>query len=70
MGKKSRKDGESKGEKSNGSSHTKKAILDEDKAVDPALALLFASSVSFPSRDSNYDQELIEGIGRPSSSTP
>ena len=47
MGKRSRKDAESKGEKTNGTDHVKASLLVDDKAVDPTLASLFASSVSF-----------------------
>jgi nucleolar protein 12 len=46
MGKHSRKDGEKSGVKSNGNSNVKKSILVDEAAVDPALASLFASSVS------------------------
>jgi nucleolar protein 12 len=46
MGKRSRKDGEKSEVKSNGNSNVKKSILVDEKAVDPALALLFAASVS------------------------
>jgi nucleolar protein 12 len=46
MGKRSRKEDATASEKSNGASHTKSSILVDDNAVDPALALLFASSVS------------------------
>jgi hypothetical protein len=47
MGKRSRKDGEVVGQKSNGAEHVKKSLLADEKAVDPGLAALFASSVSF-----------------------
>ena len=47
MGKRSRKDGDSADSKSNGNSnsHSKNPLLPNDKAIDPSLALLFASSV-------------------------
>jgi len=47
MGKRSRKDGETVKEVSNGSGKITKSLLVDDKAVDPLLAQLFASSVSF-----------------------
>jgi len=46
MGKRSRRDAENTEEKTNGHKETKKSILVDDNAVDPSLALLFASSVS------------------------
>jgi nucleolar protein 12 len=46
MGKHSRKDGERSEVKSNGISNVKKSILVDEAAVDPALASLFATSVS------------------------
>jgi nucleolar protein 12 len=48
MGKRSRKEDATVSEKSNGTSHAQTSILVDDKAVDPTLALLFASSVSIP----------------------
>jgi len=45
MGKRSRKDAEESVEKVNGIGHNNQALLVDNKAVDPALALLFASSV-------------------------
>lgn len=47
MGKHSRKDGEATSGKSNEVTQVSKPLLVDDKAVDPTLALLFASSVSF-----------------------
>jgi hypothetical protein len=47
MGKRSRKEGEALVDKSNGTEHVKKPLQADDEAVDPTLALLFASSVSF-----------------------
>ncbi|CZT45573.1 related to nucleolar protein 12 [Rhynchosporium secalis] len=44
MGKYSRKDGEDRKEKSKGKGHSKKSIVVDEAAVDPTLALLFASS--------------------------
>jgi hypothetical protein len=48
MGKRSRKSGEATEAASNGNTngHSKKSLLSDDKAVDPSLAALFASSVS------------------------
>lgn len=50
MGKRNRKDDEivvkESTEKNNESRHAKKSVLFDDKAVDPNLASLFASSVS------------------------
>lgn len=46
MGKHSRKDGEDSTKKSKSKKHAKKSIIVDDAAVDPTLALLFASSVS------------------------
>lgn len=46
MGKRSRNESTSGGEKVNGKDSTGKSIFTENKAVDPTLALLFASSVS------------------------
>jgi hypothetical protein len=48
MGKRDRKSEETVEATSNGTSkaHSKKSILSDEKAVDPSLALLFASSVS------------------------
>jgi nucleolar protein 12 len=51
MGKHGRKDSEKSGVKSNGNSNVKKSILVDEAAVDPALASLFASSVSRYSTD-------------------
>lgn len=50
MGKRSRKDAEASKENSNETTHTKRSLLVDEKAVDPTLALLFASSVSFEIR--------------------
>jgi len=46
MGKSSRKDTEALENKSKGTKKTQKSILVDEKAVDPTLAFLFASSVS------------------------
>jgi len=48
MGKRSRKSGEAAEGVVNGNAngHSKKSFLSDDKAVDPSLAALFASSVS------------------------
>lgn len=46
MGKHSRKDGENSTKKSKSKDHVKKSIIADEAAVDPSLALLFASSVS------------------------
>lgn len=46
MGKRSRNDGANGVEKINGKESVGKSFLTENKAVDPTLALLFASSVS------------------------
>ncbi len=46
MGKRSRNDGESSEKKSSTKKHIKKSIVVDEAAVDPSLALLFASSVS------------------------
>jgi hypothetical protein len=48
MGKRSHRDAEIAEKKPNGATHTNSTILTDDKAVDPSLALLFASSVCFP----------------------
>jgi len=45
MGKRSRKEAEASDEKVNVPSTGEKSLLVNDKAVDPSLALLFASSV-------------------------
>lgn len=45
MGKHSRKDGEDSTKKSKSKGHAKNSIIVDEAAVDPALALLFASSV-------------------------
>jgi hypothetical protein len=60
MGKRSRQIGANLESASNAitNSHSKNSILSDEKAVDPSLALLFASSVSSPSKQfissSNY----------------
>lgn len=46
MGKRSRNENTSVAEKANGKESAGKSIFTENKAVDPTLALLFASSVS------------------------
>lgn len=46
MGKHSRKDGVDSKKKSKSKDHVKKSIIVDEAAVDPTLALLFASSVS------------------------
>lgn len=46
MGKQSRSDNANGEEKKNDAGSVSKTVLVESKAVDPALALLFASSVS------------------------
>jgi nucleolar protein 12 len=53
MGKRSRKETEAVEKQSNGIRDVKSAILVDDKAVDPTLALLFASSVKSSSREEN-----------------
>jgi len=45
MSKRSRQDGEVSEKKFNGNGDVKKSMLVDDQAVDPTLALLFASSV-------------------------
>lgn len=47
MGKRSHGDAKPTKKKSNGATHAKGSILADEKAVDPTLALLFASSVCF-----------------------
>jgi len=50
MGKRSRKEAEASEKKSNGTVEVKKSALWDEKAVDPTLALLFSSSVSYTLR--------------------
>lgn len=48
MGKRSHREAKIAEKKANGATHANSSVLTDDKAVDPSLALLFASSVCFP----------------------
>ena len=69
MGKRTRKEAEASEKKSNGAAQANKSALWDEKAVDPTLALLFSSSVSYTLRLAFICALLRYTSGWPSPST-